>query len=71
MGGGLESRCVVRVYDADGAVHGTIRTVHTLHQAGISLYSVGVAIILYSNQLAPEYEGITIHQTGPGSSVSD
>ena len=23
MGGGLESRCVGRVYDADGAVHGT------------------------------------------------
>jgi len=28
-GGGLESRCVVRVYGADGAVHCTIRTVHT------------------------------------------
>ena len=27
MGGGLESRCVGRVYGADGAVHGTIRTV--------------------------------------------
>jgi len=31
MGGGLESRCVGRVYGADGAVHGTIRTVHTTH----------------------------------------
>jgi len=29
MGGGLESRCVGRVYGADCAVHGTIRTVHT------------------------------------------
>jgi len=29
MGGSLESRCVGRVYGADGAVHGTIRTVHT------------------------------------------
>jgi len=29
MGGGLESRCVGRVYGADGAVHGAIRTVHT------------------------------------------
>jgi len=29
MGGGLESRCVGRVYGADGAVHGTICTVHT------------------------------------------
>jgi len=26
MGGGLESRCVGRVYGVDGAVHGTIRT---------------------------------------------
>ena len=31
MGGGLESRCVGRVYGADGAVHGTIRTVHIIH----------------------------------------
>jgi len=29
MGGGLESCCVGRVYGADGAVHGTIRTVHS------------------------------------------
>jgi len=29
MGGGLESRNVGRVYGADGAVHGTIGTVHT------------------------------------------
>jgi len=29
MGGGLDSRCVGRVYGADGAVHGTIRTVNT------------------------------------------
>jgi len=27
MGGGLESRCVGRVYGADGAVRRTIRTV--------------------------------------------
>jgi len=35
MGGGLESRCVGRVYGADGAVqsHGTIRTVHTTYAA--------------------------------------
>jgi len=25
MGGGIESRCVGRVYGADGAVHGNIR----------------------------------------------
>jgi hypothetical protein len=30
MDGGLESRCVGHVYGADGAVHGTIRTVHML-----------------------------------------
>jgi len=29
MGGGLESRCIGRVYGADGAVHDTIRTVHS------------------------------------------
>jgi len=29
MGGGLESRCIGRVYGADGAVHGTIRTINT------------------------------------------
>jgi len=29
MGGGLESRCVGRVYSADGAVHGTIHTFRT------------------------------------------
>jgi len=29
MSGGLASRCVGRVYGADGDVHGTIRTVHT------------------------------------------
>jgi len=28
-GGGLESRCVGRVYGADGAVHSTIRIVHS------------------------------------------
>ena len=33
MGGGLESRCVGRVYGADGAVHDTIRSVHTTYAA--------------------------------------
>ena len=31
MGGGLESLCVGRVYGADSASHGTIRTVHTTY----------------------------------------
>jgi len=30
MGGGLESRCVVRVYGADGAMHGTIQPTQRL-----------------------------------------
>ena len=29
MGGGLESRCIVHVYGADGAVHGTICNIHS------------------------------------------
>jgi len=33
MGGGLESRCVGRVYGADGAVRA--------HQVGISLFFMG------------------------------
>ena len=33
VGGGLESRWVGRVYAADGAVHGNIRTAHTTHAA--------------------------------------
>jgi len=35
MGGGLESRCIGCVYGADGAVHGTIRTVHTTYAAAL------------------------------------
>jgi len=35
MGGGLESRCEGRVYDADGAVHSTIHTVHTTYTAAL------------------------------------
>ena len=34
MGGGLESCCVGRVYGVDGAVHSTIRTVHTTYDLG-------------------------------------
>jgi hypothetical protein len=37
MGGGLESRCVGRVYGADGALqsHGTVRTVHATYGAAL------------------------------------
>jgi len=34
-GGGLESSCVGRVYGADGARHGTIRTVHMIYAAAL------------------------------------
>jgi len=36
-GGGLESRCIGRVYGADGAVqlHGTIRSVHMNYAAAL------------------------------------
>jgi len=37
MGGGLESRCVGRVYVADGVVHGTIRTVNTTYPKHVEL----------------------------------
>jgi len=37
MGGGLESRCVGRVYGADGDVrsHSTIRTINTTYAAAL------------------------------------
>jgi len=35
MGGGLESRCVGRVYGADGDVQCTIRTIHTTYAAAL------------------------------------
>jgi len=35
MCGGLESHCLVRVYGADGAVRGTIRTIHTTYAAAL------------------------------------
>jgi len=37
VGGGLESRCIGRVYGADGAVrsHDTIRTAHTTYAAAL------------------------------------
>jgi len=39
MGGGLQSCCVGRVCGADGAVHGTIRTIHSdLHSSSQEHY---------------------------------
>jgi len=35
MGSGFESRWLGRVYGADGALHGTIRTVHTTQPAAL------------------------------------
>ena len=36
-GGDLESRCVGRVYGADGAVHGTISIIRTTHSAALKI----------------------------------
>ena len=41
MGGGLESCCVGRVYGADGAVHGTIRTVFGVLNVTLRFTSYG------------------------------
>ena len=65
MGGGLESRCVSRVYGADGAVrpHCTIRTVHTTYAATFnfqdhhpSTNSVQKTICFNSTYNAPDDE---------------
>jgi hypothetical protein len=44
MAGGLESRCVGRVYGAVGAVHGTIRTVHAIQP--VEKFSVFYGVII-------------------------
>ena len=45
MSSGLERRCVGRVYGVDGAVHGTIRTLHTLfHEEDARLNNPQVCI---------------------------
>ena len=51
MGGGLESRCVGRVYGADGAVHGTIRTVHTTYAGALK-----TTLLTYSMVQSPSWE---------------
>jgi len=40
MGGGFESRCVGRVYGADGAVHGSYRVFFFFKFLPISTYGV-------------------------------
>ena len=52
MGGGLETRCVGRVYGADGAVHGTIRSGSQDHHP--SKNSVQKAICCNSISNAPD-----------------
>jgi len=55
MGGGLESRCVGRVYGANGAVHGTIRTVYSCSQdLNPSKYWVQKTICCNSTSNAPD-----------------
>jgi hypothetical protein len=41
MGGGPDSRCIGHVYGADGAVHGTIRTVHSSSQDHHPIHKLG------------------------------
>jgi len=54
MGGGLESHYVGRVYGADGAVHGTIRTVHNSQDHHPSTNSVQKTICCNSTSNAPD-----------------
>jgi len=55
MGGGLESHCVGRVYDAGGAVHSTIRTVHSgCQDHHLSTNSVQKTIHCNSTSYAPD-----------------
>jgi len=60
MGDGLESRCVGRVYGADCARYGTIRTVHTTYAAALktihhpSKNSVQKTICCNSTSNAPD-----------------
>jgi len=44
MGGGLDSRCVGLVFGADGAVHGTVQTVHRAAKQHLMLLMMGVCI---------------------------
>ena len=68
MGGGLESRCVGRVYDADGAVRGTIRSGSQDHHP--SQNSTQKTICCNSKYNAPDdgrmyqkYAELRIHQS--------
>jgi hypothetical protein len=54
MGGGLESRCVGRVYGAEGAVHGAIRTVHTTYAATSNALDGG--------RMCPKHVELRLHQ---------
>jgi len=54
MGGGLESRCVGRVYGADGAVHGTIRTVPHSEDHHPSKISVQKTVCCNSTSNSPD-----------------
>jgi len=47
----LESRCVGRVYGADGAVHSTIRTIHTTYATALK-----TTLLTYSMVQIPSWE---------------
>ena len=54
MGGGLESRCVGRVYGADVAVHGTVRTAHIRCNSASNAPDDG--------RMYPKYVELSVHQ---------
>ena len=67
MGGGLESRCVGRVYDADGAVRGTIRSGSQDHHPSKSSLQKTIHCNSTSNapddgRMYPKHVELTIHQ---------
>jgi len=67
MGGGLESRCVGRVYGADGAVHGTIRAISQDHHQSKNSVQKTVCCNSTSNapddgRMYPKYVELRTHQ---------
>ena len=67
MGGGLESRCVGRVYGADGAVHGTIRSGSQDHHPSKNSVQKTIRCISTSNasddgRMYPKHVEPRIHQ---------
>jgi len=64
MGGGLESRCIVSMYGADGAVrsHGTIRTVHTTYPVQKTIRCNSTYNAPDDGRMYPKYVELRVHQ---------